>query len=184
MNGMDVGPSIEQQRHDLAGSSDHRPVQRRTSGPVAAVYQRGIDLQERANTPDRASFRRSVDWMVGVCVGWFDTRAAGARLFKKRRNRFMTALSGQVDQAVAVVGRSISVRAGIEQHLHGFEVPFTDGEVNQRPVGSVPAAQCGTPIEQAVQRGHVTRRGRCDGVPNILIEVRFKFAGVRHSQCS
>ena len=91
----------------LRRSSDHRSVQRRASGPVAAVHERRIGVEKRADTADVAGFRRTVDRMIGARLGRRDTAAARARLLEEPGDFVMTAIPGHVDEGVAVESRPV-----------------------------------------------------------------------------
>jgi hypothetical protein len=130
MNHVNVGAPIEQQRDGLSRPSDNRAVQRRAPGAVAAVDECRVRIEQLAYACCVAEFGRDMDWMISVGLGGLDSARARECLLEERRDRFMTAISRHVDQAVAVERRPVRFRASVEQDLYRFEMPFTHRELN------------------------------------------------------
>ena len=82
--------------------------------------------------------------MIGVRLGRLDTAAARARLLEEPGDFVETAIPRHVGEAVAVERRPVRLGAGVEQDPHRFDVAFAHGQIDQRPVGSVPAAELGS----------------------------------------
>src|SRR5687768_12310277 len=61
---MNVGASIEQQRHHLCGSADDRAVQRMTASAVDVVHARWLLIEKGAYARQLAGFGGVMDWMI------------------------------------------------------------------------------------------------------------------------
>src|SRR5215468_2322276 len=64
MNRVNVGATIEQQRHHVCRSADHRTVQRMTASPVDVVNERWLLIEEGAYARQLAGFGGLMDRMV------------------------------------------------------------------------------------------------------------------------
>ena len=50
MDGVHIGTAIEQQGDNLAGAAADSTMERRAPGPVAAMHERGIGVEQRAHS--------------------------------------------------------------------------------------------------------------------------------------
>ena len=182
MDGMDVGTPIEEQHDDFSRPSDDRAVKRRASCAVAAVDECRVGIEELADAFDVVGFSRQMNRMIRVGLGRRDSTAACAGALEERGDRFMTAISGHVDQAVAVERRPVRFRASVEQDLHRFKMPFTHRELNGCPADAVVMGQGGTTFDQTTQGGHIAGPGRCDDGLDVGLGGHVWIVGIDHAR--
>ena len=174
MQGMDVGAPIQQQPDDLAGRRGHRPVQRRAPRAIAAVHELRVGVEKRPHAREIAGGRRDVDRVIGRGVGRRDPAAVAmqAGLLEQPGDRLVAPIPGDGDQVVADDRHRGRVRARIEQHPHGLEMPFAHGEVDRLSVPVLRPVQVGIALEQATQRRRVAGGRGADRVPDVAPAAR------------
>jgi hypothetical protein len=92
-------------------------------GAVAQVHELRLSVQERSHTLCITTGRGLVDRVVGL--GWFDTTATCASLFKQSDHAFVAPIAGNGEQLFT------AVRTRIEQDLCRIEVSLAYRKVER-----------------------------------------------------
>ena len=141
-----------------------RAMKRRRADLVADVDKARIGVEQPPDFSRVVARDRVVQWMA-VGSGQ-EAPAAIPRLFQERRDLRMTTLARHDDQAAVVQPVPLRIGTGVEQELHSFRMPFTNGEVNRRCVPVLRTAQPRIAFDQSAERGHIAIIGGDERVPD------------------
>ena len=172
-DGMHVGATIEEQRHELVRAAADRVMERRCADLVADVHKAWIRVEEPTDFLRVVACDRG---MNGMTVGSRqDATATIPRLLQQPRDLRVTPLARHDDQTAIVQSVPFRIGAGVEQQLYGFRVSLANREVNGRRVPVLRAAELRVSFEQLAQRGDVAiiRGGQCapDGAAFLGVEL-------------
>jgi hypothetical protein len=129
VNRIDIGTALEEKLDHAMSAADHRSVQGRATGTIAAMHKRGIGIQKHAHTSHSTGFGGTVNREVVVCPRRGQTWSTLACFFEHRGDRVMTAIPGHVDQRVAVEIGAIGFRTRVEQTPHLVSAAVAHGYV-------------------------------------------------------
>ncbi len=152
-----------------------RAMKRRRADLVTDVDKARIGVEQPPDLSRVVARDRVVQWMA-VGSGR-NAPAAIPRLFQETHDPRMTTIARHDDQAAVVQSVPLRIGTGVEQDLHGFRMPFTNGKVNRRRVPVLRTAEPGVAFDQLAQRGYIAiiRCGECipDDAPLHRIEFRW-----------
>src|SRR4030095_1730833 len=120
---MEISATIQQQFDHFASRSGHASMQRCPSSTVTEVQELRLGVEERLHPPYITRGRGHVDRVISL--GWLDSAATGASLFKQLDHVWVAPISGNGEQLFA------AVCTRIEQNLRRIEVSFAHREVER-----------------------------------------------------
>lgn len=103
-----------------------------------------------------------------------------ASLLKQPLDALVPAVSGHFGEAAIAVSIPLRVCARFAEKPHSFRMSRAYREVNRLGIKVPRQAQARIVPKQALKRGRVSGRSRCDRVPDVTSLGRFKLARLNH----
>jgi hypothetical protein len=120
MDCVDVGAAIQKKFDDGSRPSLDSAMKGRASSAVAAIEQRGIRIEQFADSTHIPSFSGEVNLMLLVCFRCRRSTTTIASLLENPGDVVVATLLRHVNQALTVVTVPFRIRSGIEKQLHDF----------------------------------------------------------------
>jgi hypothetical protein len=175
---VDVCAAIEQEVHSFERAPNHRAMQRRASAAVAALEEGRVGVEHLAHARNVIRFRGSMDGMI---LARRHPSHALARILEQSRDALVPTLARHLDQAAIVVGVVLRVGAGIEQHLHGFQMSRPHDEMDRLRVPVLRSSELRSALKQPPQRSSVATRRGGDGGPGRAAFLRLQLVRLDRS---